>query len=218
MTSFTPLLLDDMWPFPSSNIYRSNAESSSHTTLATVTAGTAIVAVGAFFLRNSIKENGWEGTLRYIWEGDVYSGDMRVHVDSLEKAEVARAIQESRLSSMEEALERARLESVDETNVEDEGKRSNVQSRKDIAQKWVSSFDGDLSRTLADVSDKLDKVASQVDEVIFSLSELNADNLLMRQLRQRKKLLSKTIILDMERCDALIASYQVLQEHQQSER
>jgi hypothetical protein len=66
---------------------------------------------------------------------------------------------------------------------------------------------------LADVSDKLDKIAAKIDGVALSSTMSNNNNKeLIERIQMRKKLLSKNIVLDMERCDVLLGSYQVLRE------
>jgi hypothetical protein len=169
-----------------------------------VVAATAI-GVGTFLLK-SLPEYGWEGTMRYIWEGDAYSPELRDVADTLEDAEIARSLQESRIHAMETALDLARLNSID------------GQSLKEIVENWVDCFATDngggqsLERTLADVSDKLDKIAAKVDGVSLSSFMSKNNKELVERIQKRKKLLSKNIVLDMERCDVLTGSYQVLRE------
>ena len=78
-----------------------------------------------------------------------------------------------------------------------------------------------IESTLADMSDRLDKIAARVDGVILSSgvsSSTSADknrtsnNFLAQRVKERKKKLSRAIVSEMERCDALLASYQVLRE------
>jgi hypothetical protein len=175
--------------------------------IATAAATVTVGIVGAMYLKQSIDEYGWEGTLRYIWEGDAYTPQLRNCVDTLEDAEIQRSVQESRIHTMESALELARLNTVDDRR-----------TSKEIVQQWMEYFASEcptmsLERTLADVSDKLDKIASKIDGVVLSASDDDdTTSDLIQQIKRRKKLLSKTIVLDMERCDALMASYQVLKE------
>ncbi|KAL3919524.1 MAG: hypothetical protein SGILL_003713 [Bacillariaceae sp.] len=170
-------------------------------TLATAAIAVTTAAVGSFLYQN-VPEYGWNGTLRLLWEGDAYDSDTRNKVDCLEQAEIDRSLQESRVHSMESALDLARLNTVD-------GADSSV-----ILQKWIQYFAAEsrmsLDRTLADVSDKLDKIAAKIDGIILQDNE----NDMTRRIKQRKKLLSKSIVLDMERCDVLLGSYQVLKEQQ----
>ena len=61
-------------------------QSSSLTKVALV-AATAVAAYAGYELNRSLREHGWEGTLRLIWEGDPYDPDLRYAVDRLEDAE-----------------------------------------------------------------------------------------------------------------------------------
>jgi hypothetical protein len=163
-----------------------------------------------YLLRPTVEEYGWEGTLKFIWEGDAYPGHIRHYIDILENAEVERSIQESKIHGMETALELARLDSVDD----DETDHGHSLS-KDTVERWIVNYspDGNLERTLVNVSDVLDKLAAKVDGVVLSSSAKDdTDTNLMRQIKQRKKILSKVLVNDMERCDALVASFQVLQD------
>ncbi|KAG7370259.1 hypothetical protein IV203_028005 [Nitzschia inconspicua] len=171
----------------------------------------AVTVLGAgIVLYKTTKDYGWEGTLRYLWEGDVYSPELRHLVDTLEDAEIERSLQESRVHALEAALDLARLNSVD------------GQSSKEILRAWVDCFAAEtatgsasLERTLADVSDKLDKIAAKVDGIVLSgsaMSYSSSNKDLVDRIKARKKLLSKSIVMDMERCDVLMGSYQVMQE------
>lgn len=181
-----------------------------------VVAATA-VCVGRFLYNSTlIKDYGWEGTWRYLWEGDVYAPELRRCVNALEDAEIARSLQESRIDSMEAALDLARLESVDDNST------SSSSSSKEIARAWVECFLASssststslsLERTLADVSHQLDKIAAQIDSVVLSTAMAsNRSNELVERIKKRKKLMSKSLVVDMERCDVLMGSYQVLKE------
>jgi hypothetical protein len=183
-----------------------------------VAAATAVVVVGTF-LYQTVPEYGWEGTLRYLWEGDAYSPELRRLVDTLETAEIARSLQESRIHAMEAALDLARLNSVD---VDDDHQQASSSSRE-IVRAWVDCFAAaesgqSLERTLADVSHQLDKIAAKIDGVVLSSSSgitksrSSNHSELIDRIKKRKKLLSKSIVTDMERCDVLMGSYQVLQE------
>jgi hypothetical protein len=177
--------------------------------LASAVVTATAIGVGIFLLK-SVPQYGWEGTMRYIWEGDAYSPELRDLADTLEDAEIARSLQESRIHAMEAALDLARLNSI-------EG-----QSSTEIVKNWVDCFAAEadnggggqsLEQVLADVSDKLDKIAAKIDGVALSSTMSNNNNKeLVERIQLRKKLLSKNIVLDMERCDVLLGSYQVLRE------
>merc|ERR1712238_331758 len=74
-----------------------------------------------------------------------------------------------------------------------------------------------VERSLADLSDRLDKIASRVDSVILSSTSLN-DSYLSQKIKKRKRILSKAIVIDMERCDAILASFQVLKTRKEPKR
>jgi hypothetical protein len=67
-----------------------------------------------------------------------------------------------------------------------------------------------LEKALAGLDSKLDKVAAKIDGVL--LSKTNSSSHKVEELKKKKKLLSKKLVVDMERCDALMASYKVLQD------
>jgi hypothetical protein len=179
--------------------------------IATTALATTALAVGTFLYHN-VPEYGWEGTWRLIWEGDAYSPMLRRMVDQLEQAEIDRSLQESRIHGMEAALDLARLNTVD----------GNDNNNSQVLQKWMeycaveNSSTLGLERSLADVSDRLDKIAATIDSLVLSAGAQHDDTSsdLVQRIKQRKKLLSKSIVLDMERCDVLMGSYQVLKEQQ----
>lgn len=140
--------------------------------------------------------------MRYIWEGDPYTPDIRNYIDSLEQAEKSRVTYGIRINAIEEALERARLDSVDD-----------AKTSKEIVRLWVAYYaPQNLEKSLADLSHRLDRLAAQVDGI--TLGHFHSDSHTVKDLKRRKKLLSKQLVLHMERCDALLASYQVLGEEQ----
>ena len=168
-----------------------------------VAAGVTLVAVaGVMFRKTLVEEYGWEGALRYVWEGDPYTSNIRVLLDSIADAENTRVFQGARLNAIEESLERARLDGVDE-----------VRTNKAIVLRWKDNHrPRDLEKELAELSSILDKLAAQVDGVIISGTDSNIRTRVAEDIKQRKKVLSKQLVLDMERCDAFMACYQVLQE------
>lgn len=165
------------------------------------TIAVATLGVGALSFAQLVREYGFKGALRYIWEGEAYSSDIQTLLNTLNDAQEGRDTQESRLSAIEEALERARLDSVDD-----------ARATKAIVLRWIENYrPNNLETTLADLSDKLDKLASKVDSVALSEAYVDSPRVL-QDIRRRKKLLSKQLVLDMERCDAFLACYHVLRE------
>lgn len=167
-------------------------------------AGVAIVAVaaGAIFHKTLVEEYGWEGAIRYIWDGEPYPPTIQALLDVLAQAEKSRSAQVARLNAIEEALERARLDSVDD-----------VKTNKEIVRRWAENYrPTNLEKALAEQSNILDKLAAQVDAVILAGKESDGNSRVVHDIKRRKKLLSKQLVLDMERCDAFVACYQVLHE------
>lgn len=169
--------------------------------VASTAVAVAATSAAAVFHKTLVQPYGWEGALRYLWEGKPYPQDVQDALDSLSEVEESRTFQISRLSAMEEALEHARLDTVDDSKTSEA-----------IVKKWIERYrPNNLERSLGETSHKLDKLAAQVDGVI--LKEYQESSLkVIQEIRKRKKLLSKQLVLDMERCDALMASYQVLHE------
>jgi lysyl-tRNA synthetase class I len=166
-------------------------------------AGVTLAAVaGVIFHKTLVEEYGWEGALRYLWEGEPYSSSIQVLLDSLTDAEKARVIQDARLNAIEEALERARLDSIDD-----------ARTTKAIVLRWKENYrPRHLEITLGELSSILDKLAAQADAVLFSGTDSSNNSRIAQDIKRRKKVLSKQLVLDMERCDAFMTCYQVLQE------
>jgi hypothetical protein len=166
-------------------------------------AGVTVVAVaGVIFHKSLVEEYGWEGALRYVWEGEPYSPSIQALLNPLKDAEKARVVQEARLNAIEEALERARLDSIDD-----------ARTTKAIVLRWKENYrPRDLEKTLGDLSATLDKLAAQADAVILSGTDSSSNSRVTQDIKRRKKVLSKQLVLDMERCDAFMTCYQVLQE------
>lgn len=149
-----------------------------------------------------VKEYGWDGAIRYLWEGEPYTPKIQRLLDAIAEAEKNRISEEHLINDTEEALERARLDSVDD-----------LRTTKMIVRKWIENHKpANLEKDLAGLSSRLDKLAAKVDAVIISQAEADGNSRVIDDIKRRKKLLSKQLVIDMERCDALMMSYQVLQE------
>ena len=211
-----------------------NKKSSSLTTVALV-ATAVVVAYAGYELNRSVQVHGWEGTLRLIWEGDPYDPDLRDAVDKLEKVEfdlLATFRIYDRLQGLEESLDTATSIASSSPSTAAAVDRLWNQAWMDHPANRSSSYKfgsgGDnpitVERTLADMSDRLDKMAARVDEVIFSSASTSSVNdekadksgksnsFLAQRVKQRKQKLSRAIVSHMERCDALVASYKILRE------
>mmetsp|Transcript_8152 Transcript_8152/g.20204 ORF Transcript_8152/g.20204 Transcript_8152/m.20204 type:complete len:247 (+) Transcript_8152:30-770(+) len=207
---------------------------SSQSTAVVVVAITAVVAYAGYELNRSVREHGWEGTLRLIWEGDAYDPALRDAVDELENAEFdLRATHriDDRLKGLEESLDTATATAIASSSAP-----ANVAIENLWNEVWMehsanigsscsnhrNNPGGDnpitVERTLAHISDHLDKIAARVDGVILSSSSTEAEKchtnnaVLAQRVKERKKKLSRVIVSAMERCDALVASFQVLRE------
>lgn len=177
------------------------------------TLATATTVYGVYWTYDNVSKYGWDGTLRYIWEGDPYTPEFRRHNQILNSVEKSRSKEEKKTNDIEEALERARLDTVDDEN--DNKATTTKITTKEIVKLWIDNYSvkgGNLEKSLAGLSSNLDKLAGKVDSVIISSSSQQDSSApkVMQDLKKRKKLLSKQLVLDMERCDALMASYQVL--------
>lgn len=154
---------------------------------ATLLLGTAAVATTAasILLWQSVSKYGFEGTLRYVWEGNPYPPEIRDSIQRLEKVE--RSIQkESLLGGLEESLARARLDSVDGVSI--------------LVPQWmVAHAPRNLEHDLAKVSHDLDTLAANVDSIP---SHGDAG------IKLRKKQCSQQVVQMMERADILLACYQ----------
>lgn len=181
-----------------------------------IAAATAVAAFSTFrFYQLSKRRGSVASALRLIWEGDLEQARC------LEEAEVLLAKIQSSVSQIEEALDRARLDTVDDNSHGNSATDSYEQyddHNKGILDRWKQNYrvnvtddNADLRTALATANDSCDKVAAMVDSIILSSSQ-NVEDTFLEQLRQKKKLLSKTIVLDSERVDALVASFQVLSE------
>jgi len=187
--------------------------------MAAMVAATAVAAYAGYELNRSVREHGWEGTLRLIWEGDPYDPDLRDAVDKLEDAEfdlLATHRIDDRLKGLETTLDAATASSSSSPDIP-LYKLWNETWMLDPSNR-VGSDDRPLTieRTLGDMSDRLDKIAARVDGVILSSSSSKeshtSNHFLAQRVKERKKKLSRAIVSEMERCDALLASYQVLRE------
>ena len=205
---------------------------SSQLTTVVLVAATAVVAYTGYELNRSVREHGWEGTLRLIWEGDAYDPSLRDAVDELEDAEfdlIATHRIDDRLKGLEESLDTATAiasssasEVVAMENLWNQVWMDHPANSSNSYNNNRNDSDGDdpitVERTLAQMSDRLDKIAARVDGVILSSPPTEAGKhqtsnaFLLQRVKERKKKLSRVIVSDMERCDALLASYQVLRE------
>ena len=214
--------------FQNRSCVETDHESSSLTTTALV----AVAAYAGYIFHRSVQKHGWEGALRLVWEGDPYEPLLRDAVDTLEESEWnLRATHriDDRLTGLEESLDAVRAIASSNSNASSDAMDVlwNQAWMEHPANRLSSNDDNPLTieHTLADMSDKLDKIAARVDGVILSSASSScsgdkasksctstSNTFLLQRVKARKKQLSMGIVSDMERCDALMASYQVLRE------
>ncbi|EEC43266.1 predicted protein [Phaeodactylum tricornutum CCAP 1055/1] len=151
-------------------------------TLAIATSALVLVTSGSMAYK-ALAEYGWKGILNIIWEGDPFP-NLRIHLNILRDIEASFEQEIHAIASLEEALERARLDSVDSGD------------KALVVRLWQSNIpQTDLRKKLAFLSDTLDKLAFKVDQVP---AEIKCN------IRQRKKKLSLQAVDLMERTDTLI--------------
>lgn len=161
---------------------------------------------GSYKLYQLIQRYGVNGALRYIWEGDPYSLEIRTCIDTLDKVNHLKKKLSNKVSQLEESFERAKLDSIDynapSNNV--------IQLWKKYLPKSMqtkNSSDDNLRQRLALLSHDADKLAAMVDQVLASSSSREPIHILV-DIRQRKKIASNEIVLLMERIDKLIDYFQ----------
>jgi hypothetical protein len=176
-------------------MYSTNQRSSWERVPIKAVAVTALVASGAVFYKAVVAEYGWVGACRYIWEGEAYSPQIQTILDSLNDVEAKRAAQEARLSGIEEALERARLDYVDDASEVRWLPATKDRATKAIVLRWVDYYKPrNLEITLGDLSAALDKLAATVDAVVLSGPDANSTTRVVGEIKRRKKVLSKQLV------------------------
>lgn len=149
-------------------------------------AATTLVGASSVFVFRLLYRYGWDGTLRLLWEGSPYLPELREPHEALDDANDAANSLERTIRTLEVALTEAQL-----------AEESNFSSILQTWQRNASHITDDLRQQLAMLSHNLDLLAARVDAVLF-------DN---AQVKHRKKELSQSIVVLMERADALISFY-----------
>jgi hypothetical protein len=109
--------------------------------------------------------------------------------------EAKREVQESRLSGIEDALERARLDSVDDSSEVRWLPATKDRATKAVVLRWADYYKPrNLEITLGEVSATLDELAAEVDAVSFSETDANSKVRVVQEIKRRKKLLSKQLV------------------------
>ena len=179
---FSQMEMNVPWPsnmFPLSQNRRSQA-----TGLLWNISAYTVVGLSSYWCYRLLRLYGWEGALRYIWEGDPLPHDVRKCINTLKNVSQGLGDQEEVILSMEEGLERARLDTIDESG------------QAAVLDCWRMSLplaQRDIRGNLAKTSATLDKLASEIDQVPTNDS-----------VRQEKKELSCRVVALMARVDVLI--------------
>lgn len=173
----------------------SHLNSSWRPTLTTI-AITSITVTSTYCLYQCVSQYGWEGTFWYIWEGDPYPPQVRNDFHALDDAEKSIQKEARILDRLEEAFQRAKLDSVDGSS---ESTIVELWNKNLLQNNSNNKHNKNLEKTLAGVSYNLDQYAAQVDAVP---SKHHPD------LKSRKKLLSNQIVQLMQRADVYMTHYQ----------
>ena len=153
----------------------------------TVAAVTAVLGVSAYWFHTLVEQYGFQGAVSYIWEGDPYP-DQRDRLDKLEAVKRKMAKPTKLLETLETALERAHLDTIDSADA------------TSVVSSWQTNLrNTDLRTRLGILSSDLDKLAAQVDGVVSDGSTI---------LKDAKKQLSQRLVQLMDRTDKLVTFYQ----------
>ena len=154
-------------------------------------AATALLGASTIWFSYLVHSYGLQGALRYVWEGDPNPEEIREQMAKLNAAEKSLKKQTKVISTFEEGLERARLDTIDDSDA------------ATLLPLWRSNLPQnlrDLRMRLAFLSTDLDKIAAQIDQVLPPAEDGD-------EVRQRKKFLSRHAVKLMQRADELIAFY-----------
>jgi hypothetical protein len=156
------------------------------------TATVTIVGLSTCYFLRLVLAYGWNGALKYIWDGDALPQDIRGFVNELEAASIFLDEKDTAIASLEEGLERARFDAVETSNP------------ARILQQWRVNLPitkQDIRKHLAVVSSDLDDLAAKVDQVPSR-----------NEVRKARKELSSRIVQLMSRTDRLIEFFNIATE------
>ena len=175
-----------MWPAGGRS--RSSAiETTSWASIATSVTMIAVVSASSYWMYQLVGAYGWDGALRYIWEGDPNPQNVRERIDTLRMINRKLDQKQKSLSSLQEGLERARLDSVDGSSTDE------------IRKLWEKNIpDKDLRQKLALISYDLDQLAAKIDGVTAGDED---------KIKQTKKTMSSRVVKLMEGADSLITAF-----------
>eukprot|EP00527_Entomoneis_sp_CCMP2396_P002132 CAMPEP_0198141844 /NCGR_PEP_ID=MMETSP1443-20131203/4779_1 /TAXON_ID=186043 /ORGANISM="Entomoneis sp., Strain CCMP2396" /LENGTH=250 /DNA_ID=CAMNT_0043804715 /DNA_START=163 /DNA_END=915 /DNA_ORIENTATION=- len=199
-------LLSSLWPSSSS------PRQMPWKTTVTVVSILSITGVSAYFFWTLVQQYGLEGARNYIWEGDPYP-HIRQYLNALDSISKQLSKEEKQLAILQEALERAQLDSVDQGQTDEQGDTTLLTAWQENIQKSRSSMSNnkialsfatsavDLTLILGGLSYKLDQLAAKIDAVPSAQDKI---------VKKNKKNLSTRIVKLMGLADQLIALYQKL--------
>jgi len=146
-----------------------------------------VVTVAAYNTYRLVRQHGWQGALYYVWDGDPTLPYLRDRIAVLSSTEEKLEKKQLTISGLEEALQRARLDTIDGADM------------TDVRQLWAKySRSKDLRQKLALLSHDLDQLAATLDR-IESANDTS--------VQAKKKKLSSSVVLLMERTDQLITAF-----------
>lgn len=195
-------------------------------TMLIIGTGSCCLAYGSYIFIKSIQLYGFYGTIQYIWDGNPHSelynqyNDICIQVDNKMKS-INKTIQ-----ILEETYERAKLETIDYNNNPNNNNdiidNNNIdQTKKDmkmIIDIWKENLKpykmNDIQQRLAFINHDIDVSATMVDEIILKSISHYYTNEEYNTIRDKKKLLSKSIVQLMERIDPLVQYYQIATNHE----
>lgn len=160
----------------------SNTVTQSWISVATKTSTSIILGVSMYWVYWGVNEYGWEGFVRYLWEGDHLPVEERALVNALNKIEEHVGKDEAQLLLYENALV---------------GARTQASNDGEILIAWRSSSpQPDLRKELSAISHNFDNLAADLDGIRTAGNTAG--------LKRRKKALSSRVVALMERVDVLV--------------
>jgi hypothetical protein len=186
-------------------------------------AGTAmiIVLVSGSLLYGAAKlvaDYGWQGALRYIWEGDPYPSHVRQYLEDLQEMDTTLNHEEIKtLNKLEECLQRAKLDNITDHQAADPVTivatwEQHVMTINKDNDNINSIPPQNLQKILTNLSYNLDCWATKIDSI--SLVEGGSEQyyntaaaaaaITITDLKQQKKNISNRVVQMMERTDVLL--------------
>lgn len=176
--------------------------------LVTTVALSSVATLSAVCLYQCVSQYGWEGTFWYLWEGSPYPPDVREEFRTLDDVEDSLEAETRILDRLEEAYQRAQLDSLDEGASVD----------ANFLELWNGNLPKrNLEKLLTRINHNLDWYASKVDAIVTSSSSISQQQQ-HSDLKIRKKKLSSRIVELMKRADIYVAHYQVGQQKEVTDK